>query len=51
MEGLTFNLMNFVTSLKYMGIGMLAVFLIVGIIMAATYGISKLSIGKKKDEE
>jgi len=29
--------MNFVKSLQWMGIGMLGVFLIVGIIMASTY--------------
>ena len=32
-----FNPMNFVNNLSYMGIGMLGVFIIVGIIMAATY--------------
>ena len=31
--------MNFVSNLKYMGIGMLGVFIIIGIIIAATYGI------------
>lgn len=34
---------EFVNNLKYMGIGMLGVFLIVGIIMVATYAIGKLS--------
>ena len=34
---------EFVNNLKYMGIGMLGVFLIVGIIMGATYVIGKLS--------
>ena len=33
----TFEPMNFVTNLKWMGIGMLGVFVIVGIIMGATY--------------
>ena len=31
------NFMNFVENLRYMGVGMLGVFIIVGIIMAATY--------------
>ena len=34
-----FNPINFVTNLKYMGIGMLGVFMIIGIIVLATYGI------------
>lgn len=32
-----FNPMNFVNNLTYMGVGMLGVFMIVGIIMGATY--------------
>ena len=32
-----FEPMNFVYYLKYMGIGMLGVFIIIGIIIAATY--------------
>ena len=38
-----FEPIEFVNNLKYMGIGMLGVFLIVGIIMGATYVIGKLS--------
>ena len=38
-----FNPINFVHSLKYMGIGMVGVFLIIGIIVGATYVIGKLS--------
>ena len=41
-----FEPMNFVNSLKYMGVGMLGVFIIIGIIMAATYAIGKLSVPK-----
>ena len=37
-----FELANFVANLKYMGIGMLGVFMIVGIIIAATYVISNI---------
>ena len=38
-----FEPMEFVRNLEHMGIGMLGVFLIVGIIMVATYAIGKLS--------
>jgi hypothetical protein len=41
-----FEPMNFVYSLKYMGVGMLGVFIIVGIIIAATYAIGKFTAGK-----
>lgn len=46
-----FNPMGFVENLKYMGIGMLGVFMIVGIIIGATYAIAKITdvISKKKD--
>ena len=44
-----FNLMNFVYNLKWMGIGMLGVFMIIVIIMAATYAIGKLT--SKSSEE
>ena len=37
-----FELANFVANLKYMGIGMLGVFMIVGIIIAATYIIGNI---------
>ena len=47
-----FEPIEFVNNLKYMGIGMLGVFLIVGIIMVATYAIGKLSakLGQKSEE-
>ena len=44
-----FNPINFVHSLKYMGIGMLGLFMIIGIIILATYLIGNLS-SKKSDE-
>ena len=34
---MNFNPMAFIDNLKYMGIGMLGVFIIVGVIMGATY--------------
>ena len=52
---LYFNLMNFVSNLKYMGIGMLGVFMIVAIIMISTYAImhftSKQKQKKKKKDD
>ncbi len=42
---------RFIENLKYMGIGMLGIFMIIGIIIAATYGISYAtkSIQNKKN--
>ena len=45
-----FNPMAFVANLKYMGIGMLGVFIIVGIIIAATYIIGLVSAASFKDK-
>jgi len=39
-----FEPIQFINYLKYMGVGMLGVFIIVGIIMAATYAIGKLPV-------
>ncbi|MBQ8719529.1 MAG: hypothetical protein IJY65_00670 [Clostridia bacterium] len=46
MGDLQFNLWAFVANLKWMGIGMLGVFIIIAIIIAATYAIGKLTAGK-----
>ena len=46
-----FEPIQFVHNLRYMGAGMLGVFIIVGIIMAATYAIGKLSAKKKDDAD
>ncbi|MBR2474143.1 MAG: oxaloacetate decarboxylase [Clostridia bacterium] len=43
------NPMRFVENLKYMGIGMLGIFIIIGVIMGATYLLSHVS-SKKKDK-
>lgn len=40
---MNFNPMGFVENLKYMGIGMIGVFIIVGIIIGATYLIGKVT--------
>ena len=46
-----FEPIQFVNYLKYMGIGMLGVFIIVGIIIAATYVIGKLTVPSDTDKE
>ena len=46
-----FEPIQFVNYLKYMGIGMLGVFIIVGIIIAATYVIGKLTFPIDSDKE
>ncbi len=45
--------MNFVSNLKYMGIGMLGIFLIIGIIIGATYliGYATRNAGKNNDNK
>lgn len=43
---LEFNPMAFVENLKYMGIGMLVIFVIIGVIVLATKLVNKLSSDK-----
>ncbi len=56
-SGFEFNPSNFIEYLKYMGIGLLGVFLIIGIIIMATYVIANFSVlrqlkrKKKKDKK
>ena len=38
-----FEPMNFIYNLKYMGVGMIGIFIIIGIIIASTYAIGKLT--------
>ena len=42
-----FEPMEFIHNLKYMGVGMLGVFIIIAIIMAATYAIGRIASGNK----
>ena len=51
MENLYFKPLEFIHNLSYMGIGMLGVFIIVGIIAGATYAISGLTNKKKNDDQ
>ena len=49
---MNFDPMGFVNNLQYMGIGMLGVFMIVGIIIAATYAIGYFSnAASNKDKQ
>ncbi len=45
------NAMNFVTNLQYMGVGMLAIFVVMGIIITATAVLNKVASRKPKEEE
>ncbi len=44
-----FEIMNFVTNLKYMGLGMLGIFIVMGIIITVTLILDKATA--KKEEE
>ena len=51
---MNFNPMNFVSSLPYMGWGMLGILIVMGIIIIVTMILEKITSGKpgeKKDEE
>ena len=45
-----FEPMNFVNNLSYMGIGMLCIFVVIGVIIGVTMLISLLSSGKKDEK-
>lgn len=47
---MNFDPMGFVANLKYMGIGMLGVFIIVGIIILAAYAIGKFTGNSSNDD-
>ena len=42
-----YNPMNFLYNLKYMGIGMLGIFIVIGVIIAATYLVAYLTKSNK----
>lgn len=46
-----FEPMNFVTSLEYLGKGMLGILVVMGVIILVTMLLNKLSSKKKKDDE
>ena len=51
MGNLQFEPKAFIDNLSVMGIGMLGVFLIIGIIIAATYAIGKLTAQKQDNDQ
>lgn len=46
-----FEPMNFITSLEYLGKGMLGIMVVMGVIILVTMLLNKLSSKKKKDDE
>lgn len=44
------NIMNFVYNLKYMGVGMLGIFIVIGVIVLITMFLNKITEPKKDDE-
>ena len=46
-----FDAFRFVENLKYMGVGMLGVFIIIGIIITATYIIGATTKSKPKNDD
>lgn len=47
-SGFTFQPQNFVENLKYMGLGMLAIFIVIGVIVGITYLLNALFQEKNK---
>ena len=47
---MNFNPMAFVENLKYMGVGMLGIFIVIGVIILAVVVLNKLLAPKKTDE-
>ena len=46
-----FEPMNFIYYLKYMGVGILGVFIIIGIIMAATYAMGTIKTNQTDKDD
>ena len=46
---MTFNIMNFVSNLYYMGVGMAAIIIVMGVIILATMALNKATSSKKED--
>ena len=47
---LQFDPMQFVNSLKYMGFGMLGIFVVIGLIVVSTVVLNRATAGKKNTE-
>ncbi len=50
-DGFMFEPTNFIKNLSYMGIGMLGIFIVIGLIMIVTTGLNRFFSKKKDDEE
>ncbi len=46
-----FEPLNFVSNLSYMGMGMLGIFIVIGVIWGVTVALNKLFSKKPKDED
>lgn len=52
LDKLKFDPMQFIYNLKYLAIGLIGIFIVIGIIMLVTFILNKLpSGGKKKDDQ
>ena len=51
MEDLIFQPINFVNNLKYMGLGMLGIFIVIGLIVGVTVLLNRASAPKKGKED
>lgn len=50
MGDIVINPMNFITNLKYMGFGMLGIFVVIGLIIATTVLLNHVTKPRKKDK-
>lgn len=39
---MTFNLMNFITNLRYLAVGMISIFIVIGVIILVTILLNKI---------
>jgi hypothetical protein len=50
MGEITFDPLNFVENLRYMGFGMLGIFVVIGLIVISTVVLNRVTAGKKNTE-
>ena len=51
LENIKFDPMQFVYNLKYLAIGLIGIFIVIGLIILVTVILNKFPEGKKKDDE
>lgn len=51
LDGFMFEPMNFVYNLKYMGLGMLCIFIVIGVIALITVALEKITVRKNKENK